>query len=46
MTLLLTQQLERRRTVRDFTGEFEPWYEHDGKKANSQNDDQHKQAAR
>src|SRR6202043_3217109 len=46
MTLLLTQQLECGRTVRDFTGEFEPWYEHDGEEADSQHDDQHQQAAR
>ncbi len=46
MALLFTQQLERRRTVRDFASEFESRHEHDREKAEAQNHDQHEQAAR
>ncbi len=46
MTLLFTQQLERRRTLCDFARKFESRYEHDGDEAHAKNDDQDEQAGR
>jgi hypothetical protein len=46
MTLLFAQQLQRGRTVGHFAGEFESRHQHDGEKAEAQNDHQHQQGDR